>query len=151
MSTVDSPGASVLAPSENGPGQHPALTSAFGSPRRTGSAPVFARVQKGRTATFRGTRPSDHEDRHEVRVRGRTVELTPSEWALLVALAGSPGRVYSRIELINRTRGYEFASERTVDSHVKNLRRKIELDPREPRIIRTVLGVGYRLGLTRDD
>lgn len=90
------------------------------------------------------------EDRHEVRVRGEQVELTPSEWGLLVALAGAPGRVYSRTELINRTRGYEFASERAVDSHVKNLRRKIEADPHEPRIVETVLGVGYRLGLRRD-
>ena len=91
------------------------------------------------------------EDRHEVRVRGVMVELTPSEWSLLVALAGAPGRVYSRTELINRTRGYEFASERAVDSHVKNLRRKIEEDPHEPRIVETVLGTGYRLGLRRDD
>ena len=90
------------------------------------------------------------EDRHEVHVRGAPVELTPSEWALLVALAGAPGRVYSRTELINRTRGYEFASERAIDSHVKNLRRKVEVDPHEPRIVETVLGAGYRLGLARD-
>ena len=90
------------------------------------------------------------EDRHEVRVRGEAVELTPSEWSLLIALAGAPGRVYSRTELINRTRGYEFASERAIDSHVKNLRRKIELDPHEPTIVETVLGTGYRLGLRRD-
>ena len=90
------------------------------------------------------------EDRHEVHVRGELVVLTPSEWALLVALAGAPGRVYSRTELINRTRGYEFASERAIDSHVKNLRRKVELDPHEPRVVETVLGAGYRLGLTRD-
>ena len=90
------------------------------------------------------------EDRHEARVRGQLVDLTPSEWSLLVALAGAPGRVYSRTELINRTRGYEFASERAIDSHVKNLRRKIELDPHEPRIVETVLGTGYRLGLRRD-
>jgi DNA-binding response OmpR family regulator len=90
------------------------------------------------------------EDRHEVEVRGAGVELTPTEWALLVALAGTPGRVYSRTELINRARGYEFASERAVDSHVKNLRRKVEDDPRDPRIVETVLGAGYRLGLPRD-
>jgi len=69
-----------------------------------------------------------------------------------VALATVPGRVYSRFELINRVRGYEFEGyERTVDSHVKNLRRKIEADPGNPRIVQTVLGGGYRLGLTRDD
>jgi DNA-binding response OmpR family regulator len=91
------------------------------------------------------------EDRHELRVRGDRVQLTPTEWGLLVALAGFPGRVYSRLELINRVRGYEFEGyERTIDSHVKNLRRKIETDPEHPRILTTVLGVGYRLGLERD-
>jgi DNA-binding response OmpR family regulator len=91
------------------------------------------------------------EVRHDLIVRGRSVELTPTEWALLIALTGTPGRVFSRAELINRLRGYEFDGyERTVDSHVKNLRRKIELDPHEPVIVETVLGAGYRLGLNRD-
>ncbi len=85
-------------------------------------------------------------------VRGTAVALTPTEWGVLVALATVPGRVYSRFELINRVRGYEFEGyERTVDSHVKNLRRKVEDDPGNPRIVQTVLGGGYRLGLTRDD
>jgi DNA-binding response OmpR family regulator len=89
--------------------------------------------------------------RREVLLQGQSVELTPTEWSLLTALATTPGRVYSRFELINRTRGYEFEGyERTVDSHVKNLRRKVEPDPRSPRVIETVLGAGYRLGLTRD-
>jgi DNA-binding response OmpR family regulator len=91
------------------------------------------------------------EARHTLIVRQRSVELTPTEWALLIALAGTPGRVFSRAELINRLRGYEFDGyERTVDSHVKNLRRKIEVDPHEPIIVETVLGAGYRLGLHRD-
>ena len=60
-------------------------------------------------------------------MRGAAVALTPTEWGVLVALATVPGRVYSRFELINRVRGYEFEGyERTVDSHVKNLRRKVE-------------------------
>ena len=85
-------------------------------------------------------------------VREQEVELTPTEWGLLTALSGTPGRVYSRFELINRVRGYEFDGyERTIDSHVKNLRRKIEVDPREPKIIVTVHGGGYRLGLRTDD
>src|SRR5216683_475382 len=84
-------------------------------------------------------------------VRGGIVALTPTEWGVLVALATVPGRVYSRFELINRVRGYEFEGyERTVDSHVKNLRRKIEEDPGDPQIVQTVLGGGYRLGLNRD-
>jgi DNA-binding response OmpR family regulator len=91
------------------------------------------------------------EQHREVQVRGRTVELTPTEWGVLLALAGAPGRAYSRYELINRVRGYEFEGyERTVDSHVKNLRRKVEPDSTHPRIVQTVLGVGYRLGLRRD-
>jgi DNA-binding response OmpR family regulator len=85
-------------------------------------------------------------------VREARADLTPTEWGLLVALATVPGRVYSRYELINRVRGYEFEGyERTVDSHVKNLRRKIEEDPGRPWIVQTVMGGGYRLGLARDD
>jgi DNA-binding response OmpR family regulator len=92
------------------------------------------------------------EPRRTVTVRGEQAELTPTEWGVLVALATVPGRVYSRFELINRVRGYEFEGyERTIDSHVKNLRRKIEDDPGNPRIVQTVLGGGYRLGLARDD
>jgi DNA-binding response OmpR family regulator len=92
------------------------------------------------------------EPKHLVTVRGRRAELTPTEWGILVALATVPGRVYSRFELINRVRGYEFEGyERTVDSHVKNLRRKVEEDPGSPQIVQTVLGGGYRLGLACDD
>jgi DNA-binding response OmpR family regulator len=92
------------------------------------------------------------ESRRVVKVRGDIADLTPTEWGVLVALAGVPGRVYSRYELINRVRGYEFEGyERIIDSHVKNLRRKIEADPSSPMIIKTVLGGGYRLGLARDD
>jgi DNA-binding response OmpR family regulator len=91
------------------------------------------------------------EPRRVAEVRGTPVDLTPTEWGILVALATVPGRVYSRLELINRVRGYEFEGyERTIDSHVKNLRRKIEEDQRAPEIIQTVLGGGYRLGLARD-
>ncbi len=92
------------------------------------------------------------EPQHLATVRGTAVALTPTEWGFLVALATVPGRVYSRFELINRVRGYEFEGyERTVDSHVKNLRRKVEDDPGNPEIIQTVLGGGYRLGLARDE
>ena len=92
------------------------------------------------------------EPRREVTVRGAGVDLTPTEWGILVALATVPGRVYSRYELTNRIRGNEFeGQERTVDSHVKNLRGKVEEDPGSPRIVQTVLGRGYRLGLARDE
>jgi DNA-binding response OmpR family regulator len=91
------------------------------------------------------------EERHTVTVRGDGVEVTPTEWGILTALSKVPGRVYSRYELINRVRGYEFEGyERTIDSHVKNLRRKVERDPHNPVVVETVLGAGYRLGLPRD-
>jgi DNA-binding response OmpR family regulator len=92
------------------------------------------------------------EPRRVAMVRGSAIELTPTEWGVLLALASVPGRVYSRFELINRVRGYEFEGyERIIDSHVKNLRRKIEQDQGNPEIVKTVLGGGYRLGLARDD
>jgi DNA-binding response OmpR family regulator len=91
------------------------------------------------------------EPRHQVCLRGTEVELTATEWRLLTALATAPGRVFSRYELINRIRGYEFDGyERTIDSHVRNLRHKVEADQHNPRIVQTVVGAGYRLGLQRD-
>jgi DNA-binding response OmpR family regulator len=82
---------------------------------------------------------------------GRPVDPTPSEWDLLMALTGSPGRVFSRAELVQRIRGHEFEGyERIIDTHVKNLRRKIEPDPARPEVIETVHGAGYRLTLSRD-
>jgi len=84
--------------------------------------------------------------RHEVSSGGSVVDLTPNEFKLLVTLARYPGRVYSRYELINRVQGYDFEGyERTIDVHVKNLRKKIEPDPAHPRYVETVIGVGYKL------
>jgi len=84
--------------------------------------------------------------RYEVRRDGERVDLTPNEFKLLVALARYPGRVYSRFELINHVQGFDYDGfERTIDAHVKNLRKKIEPDPRRPRYVETVFGVGYRL------
>lgn len=83
--------------------------------------------------------------RQRVWVDGVAVELTRREYDLLVALARYPGRVYGRAELNRRVQGYEYEGyERTIDSHVKNLRKKIELAPHSPRYIQTVYGVGYR-------
>jgi DNA-binding response OmpR family regulator len=101
------------------------------------------------SASFGGGRLSVDEARHEASLDGDRLDLTPTEWGLLTALAGVPGRVYSRYELVNRVRGYEFAGyERTIDSHVKNLRRK--LGAAGAGVVETVLGVGYRLGWPRD-
>jgi DNA-binding response OmpR family regulator len=83
---------------------------------------------------------------HEVRRDGEPVELTPNEYKLLQTLARYPSRVYSRFELIHHVQGYEYEGyERTIDAHVKNLRKKIEPDPKHPRYVETVFGVGYRL------
>ena len=84
-------------------------------------------------------------ERRQVLVEGREVELTPTEFDLLAVLARHPGRVFSRLELLDRVQGYAFEGyERTVDAHVKNLRSKIETDPKNPRYIETVYGEGYR-------
>jgi DNA-binding response OmpR family regulator len=86
--------------------------------------------------------------RHEVLANGRRCDVTASEYKLLMALADRPGRVYSRAELAYKARGHDFVGyERTVDAHIKNLRRKIEDDPASPRFVETVRGVGYRLGV----
>jgi DNA-binding response OmpR family regulator len=87
--------------------------------------------------------------RHEVRLDDRVLDLTATEWGVLTTLASVPGRPFSRYELVNRVRGYEFAGyERSMDSHVKNLRHK--LGPDGPLIVDTVVGVGYRLALHHD-
>jgi len=83
--------------------------------------------------------------RHEARVGSRRVDLTPREFALLYALMRAPGRAFTREELIARSLGPDFAGlDRTIDVHVRNLRRKIEADASRPRRIETVTGVGYR-------
>ncbi len=83
--------------------------------------------------------------RRSVTVGQRSVNLTPSEFDLLAILMASPGRVFSRAELLIQLQGTAFEGvERTIDVHIRNLRTKIEPDPGEPRYIETVFGVGYR-------
>lgn len=101
------------------------------------------------SVSFGGGRLQIDAAQRAVSVDGVGLELTPTEWGILKALADAPGRVFSRYELVNRVRGYEFAGyERSIDSHVKNLRHK--LGPLGGQAVRTVVGVGYRLGLARD-
>ena len=84
--------------------------------------------------------------RREVRVDTRLIELTPTEFELLRVLLQNPGYVITRADLIEHSLGYDYESlERTLDSHIKNLRRKIEPDAKHPSYIQTVYGVGYRL------
>jgi DNA-binding response OmpR family regulator len=74
-----------------------------------------------------------------------TIELTPTEFQLLTALAGQPGRIFTRAQLLDAVRGVAFESyERAIDAHIKNIRHKIEPKSREPRYILTVYGVGYK-------
>jgi DNA-binding response OmpR family regulator len=81
-----------------------------------------------------------------VTIRGEPVDLTPSEFGVLQTLISRPGRVYTRMELLDQLQGEAYAAyERTIDVHVKNLRAKIERDPRAPEYIETVYGVGYRM------
>lgn len=83
---------------------------------------------------------------HLVSVSGHRVDLTPSEFGILKALITRPGRVYTRMELLDHIQGEAFAGyERTIDVHVKNLRIKIEPDTKNPEYIETVYGVGYRM------
>ena len=109
-------------------------------------------------AVFRRTeRPPDAGDliragevmldvpRMRVKVGERAIELTPTEFQLLAALARSPGRIFTRAQLLDALHGVAFESyERAIDAHVKNIRRKLEPDPRTPRYLLTVYGVGYR-------
>jgi DNA-binding response OmpR family regulator len=84
--------------------------------------------------------------RHQVKVGGRSVSATPTEFRLLETLIREPGRVFSRLELVARVYGPDYEGlERTVDEHVLNLRKKIESDPKKPNYILTVFGVGYKV------
>ena len=84
-------------------------------------------------------------ERRQVTIGGQGADLTPTEFDLLVVLARHPGRVFTRLDLLDRVQGYAFEGyERTVDAHVKNLRQKIEEDPKQPRYVLTVYGVGYK-------
>jgi len=87
-----------------------------------------------------------NRENREVTVGERSIDLTPSEFDLLAALMTSPGRVYSRLDLLDVIQGVRYEGyERTIDTHIKNLRAKMESDPRNPKYIETVYGVGYRL------
>jgi DNA-binding response OmpR family regulator len=85
-------------------------------------------------------------DRHEVQLAGKPIELTPTEFDLLKTLMEYQGHAFTRQSLIEKGLGYNYEGmERTLDSHIRNLRRKIEPDPAEPTYIKTVFGVGYRM------
>ncbi len=118
---------------------------------------VVARVK----AVLRRTRPCEasrrliagpivlDENTHQVTIHGTPLNLTPSEFGLLNVLAAYPGRVFSRSELLDKVQGYQFDGyDRTIDSHIKNLRKKIAGILPEKDIIQTIYGLGYKLNLT---
>jgi DNA-binding response OmpR family regulator len=126
------------------------LTKPF-SPRE-----LVARVRAVLRRVDAGSRPADEEivragdltldvPRMRAELNGRSVDLTPTEFQLVAALARQPGRIFTRSQLLDAVHGVAFESyERAIDAHVKNIRRKLEPDPRRPALILTVYGVGYR-------
>jgi DNA-binding response OmpR family regulator len=115
---------------------------------------LVARVRAVLRRTGKGSLPMEvlrvgkvtlDREGHLVKVANKQVDLTPSEFDLLSALMSTPGRVFSRMELLDRIQGVAYEGyERTIDVHVKNLRSKLEADTRNPRYIETVYGIGYR-------
>ncbi len=106
--------------------------------RRTSKAAPPANILRGGGITL-------NQDEHTVKVGEHFVDLTPSEFDLLGVLISAPGRVFSRLDLLESLQGTAFEGvERTIDVHIRNLRTKIEADPSNPRRIETVFGVGYR-------
>lgn len=88
---------------------------------------------------------------YEVKKNGLSLNLTPTEFKVINTLASYPGKVFTREELIEKALGYQFEGyERSIDAHIKNIRQKIEDDPREPSFIITIYGVGYRFSGKKD-
>jgi DNA-binding response OmpR family regulator len=88
---------------------------------------------------------------YEVKTDGKPVNVTPTEFKVLYVLASNPGRVFPRDELVEKALGYQFEGyERSIDAHIKNIRHKIEKDPRNPEYILTIYGVGYRFSGKKD-
>ncbi|MDU2064906.1 MAG: response regulator transcription factor [Sporomusaceae bacterium] len=82
---------------------------------------------------------------YQVKKGDQLIEVTPTEFKLLELFAANPGKVFSRLQIVEQIQGYSFEGyERTIDAHIKNLRRKLEENPREPQWILTVYGVGYK-------
>jgi DNA-binding response OmpR family regulator len=124
------------------------ITKPF-SPRelvaRVSSVLRRARHTPAATAKFDVADLSIDVAKMRVERRGALIDLTPTEFQLLTALARYPGRVFTRAQLLDAVRGMEVESfERAIDAHVKNVRRKLERDPHRPRYVLTVYGIGYK-------
>jgi DNA-binding response OmpR family regulator len=126
------------------------------SPREV-VARVRAVLRRGRLHERTGPTELQYGDlvvdfvRHEARLKGTSVHLTPKEFTLLETMISQPGRVFSREELLERAFGFDYQGfERTVDVHVMNLRKKIEPDAERPSYIQTVYGIGYKFEAIQD-
>ncbi len=120
--------------------------------RRSEPASVGRPTEQAPDDVIRAREVTIDLDRMRVDVAGVAVELTPTEFQLLVTLARRPGQIKTRSQLLDSVHGVAFESyERAIDTHIKNLRRKLEPDPRLPRYVLTVHGVGYRFADDRDD
>ncbi|WCF10920.1 response regulator transcription factor [Paenibacillus thiaminolyticus] len=117
---------------------------------RRSQLPVAAQPDK--SLSFGNNHLTIDSQRHEVKVRGELVSLTPIEFKLLELLAKHPKRAFSRLELVNLIQGDTFEGfERTIDVHIKNIRQKIGDNPRKPNFIATVFGVGYKFQVNPDE
>lgn len=111
--------------------------------RSTKTAPSGEVLRSGDVMLDKGMRT--------VKVKDRTISLTPTEFGLLAEMMSAPGRVFSRSELLDAIQGISFESmERSINVHIRNLRTKIEPDPANPRYVETVFGVGYRFNASLD-
>jgi two-component system alkaline phosphatase synthesis response regulator PhoP len=91
------------------------------------------------------------QEQHSVSLAGRAIDLTPTEFEILVTLAKQPKRVFSRLQIMEQAQGDAFEGyERTIDAHIKNIRLKLEPNPKKPVYIQTVFGLGYKLGAGSD-
>ena len=103
-------------------------------------------------ASFNKGKLSIDSRSYEIRKKDLLLTLTPTEFKILSVLAGSPGRVFTRGELVENALGYQFEGyERSIDAHIKNIRQKIEDDPKSPLFVITVYGVGYKFSGKKDD
>lgn len=106
--------------------------------RRTQNMLVASRIVKTESLTI-------NLDQHQVEKNGLPLEFTPTEFNILLLLVENANRVFSRLQIVEQTQGYSFEGyERTIDAHIKNIRRKLEENPRDPKFIVTVYGIGYK-------
>ena len=124
-----------------------AVLRRLGSSSSSGSS-NFSFASSSRSGLLKIDTVEIDRDARMVRKDGHRLDLTATEWRLVELLATRPGRIFTRAEIVDRALGEDYDGfDRTVDAHVRNLRKKIEVDPSTPRVVETVRGLGYRLGV----